>query len=128
MSADFTTSQLESMTLAYHRQELVACPRCEARIEPKAHFDSSGFGPDHVLFLCPGCQGYGRYTPPTAPSPWSDEQIRQIVLDDRRHGEARCPEDGAVLRVAPLGERERHYHCPFCGRRRRAAPELRAPG
>jgi hypothetical protein len=118
--AELTEEELGRLGLAFHRCELVACPRCTSRIAAEAA-PYMGKASIDVVFYCERCGASGRFRPQDIREEWSDAQWHRICDAYYRHGRAECPYDAASLcggKDPTLGSHAAHLWCPVCGRSR----------
>lgn len=115
---DVTAEQIQALGLAHHRGDAVSCPICTAclRVAERARMGRVSVP---LRFICPRHGVIGEFDPPDLRTPWPEPVVQRLLADYLRHGEARCPEDGAklgvVYRSGEVGEYA-HFACPSCGR------------
>ena len=112
-----TEGELRALGEAFHRGELVGCPRCTSRLHPEAAPYMPKRSVD-VAFHCDRCGASGRFEPKDLRDGWSDAQWQVICDSFYRHDFAICPYDGARLwggKDPTLGAHAAHLWCPVCG-------------
>jgi len=110
-------SDLKERGEAFHRGQVIGCPRCGSRLGaqtcpyiPKRSVD--------IYLYCERCGACGRYEPKDIREDWSDAQWQRICDQYYRDGEARCPFDDAKVwggKDRTLGSHAAHLWCPICG-------------
>lgn len=115
---DLSQAQLDALGQAHLRGDIVACPLCESRLQAQLG-GYLGRVSVPVLFLCPMHGLLGSSDPPDLRTPWPRAEVRQMLGEYLRRGEARCSEDQAKVHVIyrpGQGETYVHMACPACGR------------
>ena len=103
---------------AYHRGDAVACPSCTSRLVV-CERGYMGRVSIPLRLICPRHGIIGEYNPPDLRTRWPEEVVLQLLADHLRHGQARCPEDRAILSVfhdPGEGGEYLNLECPACGR------------
>jgi ssDNA-binding Zn-finger/Zn-ribbon topoisomerase 1 len=124
MTDQFDQEEAENLAAAIYRDMAAECPRCGRRVNGSID-GIAGRRTQAVSLLCNGCGTSGHYDPREFEDlnlEWTPAQKAEVVNDYRQYGAARCPEDGAILKVmesnitgvfpAPF-----RAHCRWCGRR-----------
>jgi uncharacterized protein YbaR (Trm112 family) len=115
-----TQEQLDELGRRYHREDVVACPLCQAQLSTLERGYSARISVP-VRFVCPLHGILGDSDPPDLRVPWADDHVRQMVADHLRRKDARCPEDQARVGVILFSNETGtylHLACPSCGRLR----------
>lgn len=123
--ADLANEDLEALGFAFHRGERVMCPMCDSQLHVAEH-DRMGKIAVPLRFTCIRDGRLGDFEPPDLRVPWAEADVRRMVADHLRHGEARCTYDRAKLKVLYKPSEAGTYlfiGCPSCGRCRDGAFE-----
>jgi len=115
-SPQLNEAEIKTLGEAFHRGQLIGCPRCGARLHGELRpYNKRSVD---VFFYCERCGARGSYEPQDIREGWSDAQWKQICDQYYRHGEARCPFDDAILgggKDPTQGSHAAHLSCPICG-------------
>lgn len=124
MADQFDQVGAENLAAAVYRGITPKCPRCGSPVNGSID-GVAGRRTQSVSLLCNGCGASGQYDPHAMEDlnlEWSPAQKAEVVHAYRQHGTARCPDDGAILKVmesniSGVFPTPFRAHCRWCGRR-----------